>query len=219
MVNRPFEQWLFEDVEIEFGLERIKKLPELEEWIKTENLIEFPQEIEKLRVSLAENIDTWNKSDLQTLFVQPLLSKFDFNHPPEYRIFVQRKIELQRPAASSFGKIEWMIATGKQRPRKPFLFFQKSQAESRAERDVLGQLLLSMVDAQSKNEDADRPLYACYTIGRFWFFVLLTGKKYGVSRAFDASQKDDMGAMFKILKRVEQHIHKVLNVEAEVTLA
>ena len=33
MIRKPFEQWLFEDVEIAFNIERIKNLPLLMEWL------------------------------------------------------------------------------------------------------------------------------------------------------------------------------------------
>jgi hypothetical protein len=72
-----------------------------------------------------------------------------------------------------------------------------------------------MVDAQMMNEASPlevgwKPLYGCYNIGRIWFFVILAGKEYSVSRAYDATQTDDLADMVAILKKVKVYIHQVL---------
>jgi hypothetical protein len=213
MVKRPFEQWLFEDVEIEFGLYRVKNLPTLEEWLNASNVEKSINGFEKLRLSLNENVETWNEDELKMMFIAPFLIEFDFNHPPHYRIFTQRFFTLQTETVEASGKIEWLIATGKQTPKKPFFFLQEYKPEKNSGNDPLGQLLIAMVDAQLMNGNADKPLYGCYTIGRFWFFVVLKAKEYSVSRAYDATQTDDLGEMIIILKRVRQYIHQELNLD------
>lgn len=72
-----------------------------------------------------------------------------------------------------------------------------------------------MIDAQLMNKTPEKPIFGCYTIGRFWFFVLLEGKKYAVSSAFDATQIDDMGAMIEILEKVKKYIHQDLAIPYE----
>ena len=213
MIKRPFEQWLFEDVEIEFGLTAVDDFDKLEEWLNVPKQKVLPPYLEKLRVSLLKNVKILNEDELKMLFIAPFLLHFDFHHPPEYRVFTQRYMKLQTETVESSGRVEWMIATGKQTPRKPFFFLQEYKPEKHSSNDPLGQLLIAMIDAQSRNESAEQPLYGCYTLGRFWFFVLLQGKEYGVSRAYDATQTDDMSDMVTILTKVEQYIKKVLNVK------
>ncbi|MEM0991701.1 MAG: hypothetical protein AAF847_03445 [Bacteroidota bacterium] len=212
MIVKPFEKWLFEDVEIEFDIERVEDMPSLKRWINVEALEDLPPRIDQLRLSLARNVETWNEDELKMLFIGPFLLEFDFNHPPAYRVFTQRFVKFKTERIESSGRVEWMIATGKQRPRQPFFFLQEYKPEKTNGNDPLGQLLIAMVDAQAKNDMSHQNLFGCYTIGRLWFFVLLEGKQYGVSRAFDATQLDDMQAMFVILKKVEKHIHEVLNI-------
>ncbi len=207
MIKRPFEQWLFEEVEIEFGIDRIEEMPELNKWTNAKgDSLQLIPSLEKLRLSLKKNVETWNEDELKMLFISPFLLEFDFNHPPTYRVFTQRLMRLQTETVESSGRVEWMIATGKQTPKKPFFFLQEYKPEKGANNDPLGQLLIAMVDAQSRNESIEKPIYGCYTIGRHWYFVLLKGKEYGLSRAYDATQLDDMGDMVVILKRVETHI-------------
>ena len=210
MIKRPFEQWLFEDVEIEFGIERVKNLPTLLEWLDVPIISTLPTAIEKLSLSLSENVETWNEDELKMLFIAPFLIEIDFNHPPQYRVFTQRLFSFQTDHVEASGKIEWLVSTGKQTPKKPFFFLQEYKPEKNSGNDPLGQLLIAMVDVQTLNQDAQKQLYGCYIIGRFWFFVVLVGKEYAVSRAYDAAQKDDLTAMIQILEKVKQHIHREL---------
>ncbi|MGB0930252.1 MAG: hypothetical protein ACPGVB_05725 [Chitinophagales bacterium] len=219
MVKRPFEQWLFEEVEIEFGLDRVKKMPQLEEWLDTKNLQqerEIPPYISRLRKLLLENVDTWNEDELKMHFIAPFLLEIDFYNQPHYRVFTQRFMRLQTKTVEAAGRVEWMVATGKQTPRNPFFFLQEYKPEKGPHNDPLGQLLIAMVDAQILNDAPKKPIYGCYNLGRFWFFVLLQEKIYSVSRAYDATRKNDMRDMIVIFKRVKNHIHRELGLPIEV---
>jgi hypothetical protein len=46
-----------------------------------------------------------------------------------------------------------------------------------------------MVAAQVQNKD-NEVLYGCYVSGRNWFFVVMEGKNYVVSNAFNATNDD-----------------------------
>jgi len=212
MIKRPFEQWLFEQVEIEFDIERIKEMPELLDWLNnTEPSNKISQVAEKLRISLLENVETWNEDELKMLFISPFLLDFNLNNPPYYRVFTQRSFTLQTENIEASGRVEWFVATGKQTPKKPFFFLQEYKPEKNSGNDPLGQLLIAMINAQKLNQEAKKTFYGAYTIGRFWFFIILKEKTYSVSRAYDATQKDDMSDMIVILKKVKKHIHKELN--------
>jgi len=210
MIKRPFEQWLSEDVEIEFGISQVKKLPTLTNWLTVKNEKPLSTDIENLRNSLFDNVTTWNEDELKMLFIAPFLLYFGFNNPPHYRVFTQRLFTLQTPTVEASGKIEWFVALGKQTPKKPFFFLQEYKPEKNAGNDPLGQLLIAMVDVLLLNENPTQPLYGCYIIGRLWFFVVLEGNEYCVSRAYDATQTDDLTAMVEILYRVKEHIHQEL---------
>ncbi|MEM8523190.1 MAG: hypothetical protein AAGG68_01040 [Bacteroidota bacterium] len=216
MIVRPFEQWLFEDVEIEFGIERIEEMDALQNWLSVQEKLTIPKRIEQLRVSLSKNVETWNEDELKMLFIGPFLLEFEFNHPPTYRVFTQRFMKLKTSTVESSGRVEWMVATGKQRPRQPFFFLQEYKPEKNSGNDPLGQLLIAMIDAQKKDTDSKEPLYGCYTIGRLWFFVLLKEQQYSVSRAYDATQSDDIHDMYVILKKVESHIQEALGMKKSV---
>ncbi len=211
MVKRPFEQWMFEDVEIEFGLDRVKDMPQLVEWLDVDSFHQkIPPYLEKLRIFLLDHVETWNEDELKMHFIAPFLLNFDFYNQPHYRVFTQRFMKLQTDTVEASGRVEWMIATGKQTPRKPFFFLQEYKPEKGPHNDPLGQLLIAMVDAQILNKAPKKPIYGCYNIGRLWFFVLLEEKTYSVSRAYDATQEDDMSDMIVIFKKVKNFIHQEL---------
>lgn len=214
MIKRPFEQWLYEDVEIEFGLERVEDLPTLQAWLDVPNPLPLTARFEKLRSSLRRNVENWNEDELKTLFINPLFFDFDFDNLPHYRVFTQRQFNLQTPTVEATGRVEWFVATGKQTPKKPFFFLQEYKAEKNSANDPLGQLLIAMVEAQIMNNNPAQVLYGCYNIGRIWFFVVLAGKEYGVSRAYDATQTDDLTDMVAILKQVKVYIHEQLGLPA-----
>jgi predicted PP-loop superfamily ATPase len=94
MIKRPFEQWLFEDVEIEFGIDRVYDFQPLLDWINVPNPIPLDENKEKLRLSLLKDVETWNEDELKMMFIAPFLKEFDFNHPPIYRVFTQRLMSL-----------------------------------------------------------------------------------------------------------------------------
>jgi hypothetical protein len=211
MIKRPFEQWEFEDVEAEFAISQVDNLLQLTNWLDTPTQNVLNPRFEKLRLSLSKNVTVWQEDELKMMFIALFLAEFDFNTPPHYRVFTQRTFKLETPTVEASGKVEWFVSTGRQNPKKPFFFLQEYKPEKTSGNDPLGQLLIAMVDAQILNDDTQKPLYGCYTLGRFWFFVVLAGKEYGISRAYDATQTDDMNAMIYILERVREHIHKELN--------
>ncbi len=216
MIRKPFEQWLSEEVEIAFNIERVRNLPTLTEWLDVPKNSPIAPMIEKLRLSLSENVEYWNEDELKMLFIAPILITFDFNNPPLYRVFTQRQFSIQTAEVEANGRVEWFIATGKQIPKKPFFFLQEYKPEKNAGNDPLGQLLIAMVDAQILNDDTKKPLFGCYMIGRFWFFVVLIEKSYSISKSYDATQTDDLSEIVVILERVKIHIHKELGLPAPV---
>ena len=148
-------------------------------------------------------------------FLAPFLVDFDFNNRPHYRVFTQRMMKLVSETVEAAGKVEWMVATGQQTPRKPFFFLHEYKSEIPSGNDPLGQLLIAMVDAQFINGTPEKPIYGCYMIGRFWFFVVLQGKAYSISNAYNSTQTDDMKDIIIILKKVRRYIHEEVGLPIE----
>ena len=73
-------------------------------------------------------------------------------------------------------------------------------------------MLGGMLIGQTKNTD-NKPIYGCYVQGRFWFFSVLDGKQYTVSKGFDSSELEDVQKIIFILKKVNLIIQERLLVE------
>ncbi len=140
MIRKPFEQWLSEDVEIEFNLQFVNDFPILMEWLDVPKNGVLSAPVEKLRLSLSKNVQYWNEGELEVLFIAPFFSEFRFNNAPFYRIFMQRQLtnQAEEEELEEINKIKCFIATGKQTPKKPFFFLQEYKPEKTSGNDPLG---------------------------------------------------------------------------------
>jgi hypothetical protein len=187
--NKSLEAWLYEEVEQEFGLTR---LYEHNLWKKFANLeidknYKYIEQIEEYRQQLFMYVDTWNEDELKFMFISPFVKLVNF-FSPNYKVFTQRPMSVSYAdgTKTTSGKVEFMLAKGKQTPQKPFFFLHEYKQENRKDNDPLGQLLIAMVAAQTQNADGEI-LYGCFVSGRNWFFVILEGKEYSVSNAYNAA--------------------------------
>lgn len=44
------------------------------------------------------------------------------------------------------------------------------------------------------------PIYGCYVVGRFWYFVVIEGQEYAISDAYTATRVGDLLVIVKLLK-------------------
>ncbi|MDX2303893.1 MAG: hypothetical protein NW226_13890 [Microscillaceae bacterium] len=213
MITKSFKDWDSEEVEKVFGISRLwKEFDTLEEWINTQNFTpkQEPQ-IEKLRDILFLNVDAWNEDELKMFFIAPLLSIVNFYHQPYYKSFTQRTLKIQTDTVDCKGDVEFLVATGRKNPEKPFFFLHEYKQEEQRTNDALGQLLIAMVAAQISNQD-DMPLYGCYVLGRFWFFVVLDKDRYSVSNAYNATN-EDIYKIMDILGKMKSKVESYFNLE------
>jgi hypothetical protein len=213
MIKRPFEQWLYEDVQKEFGIKRTKHHPTLVAWLAVTDAKPLSNSVSRLQILIEEYIETWNEDELKMMFIAPLLAEINYHYSPHYKVFTQRLFTLQTETVEANGRVEWLVSTGEQTPKKPLFFLQEYKPEKFSGNDPLGQLLIAMVEAQLLNANSEKPLYGSYTLGRFWFFVVLENKQYSVSKAYDATQVDDLTEMVAILEKVKVFIHQELGLE------
>lgn len=208
MKKRDFKDWKFEDINQEFGYVRHYKKNELmEKWLNAENPITQVErdELSFLSEQLLFNADIWNEDELKFMFLGPLLSLVRFN-TENYKVFTQRKLSAIIDDWEVSGIADFFVSSGIQTPKHPYFFIHEYKQEKRRENDPLGQLLAEMLVTQQLNGN-DSPLYGCYVIGRFHFFVLMEGKNYIVSDGIVASS-EDIFQIFKMMRFVKHEIDK-----------
>jgi len=201
-MKKSFENWLWEDLEIEFGLSQTD-LPELDGWIDVTVFI-TDKEREQLNI-LSHNFNkyykNWNEDELKMQFIAPLLMIVDY-YVGAYMPFSQRNLAVVVKDWEISGSVDWMLSKGKQTPRKPYFFLHEYKREVSPDGDPQGQLLAEMFVAQQLNQD-NLPIYGCYVVGKDWTFIALKDLYYSVSRPYQANEAPDFDVIFKALKQIK----------------
>ncbi len=207
---KSFETWLFDEVEIAFEITRNKHSQILQQWLSSKIIINEIDNIiiNKLKDKLIDNVDAWNEDELKMQFIAPFLNVVNLSSD-KYKPFSQRSLTLKTDKTETSGLVDFMIATGKSRPKEPFFFLHEyKQQHPSKKNDPLGQLLIAMVAAQIKNTHL-HPIYGVLVEGRAWYFVVLHEKEYAVSKIFDACE-DDIFQIYAILCMVKDYIENIL---------
>jgi len=210
---KSFESWLFDEVEIEFGIKRMYDYKLLSEWLQADYKPNERQKenLDYLKYIAVRNIETWNEDELKMQFISPLLSLINFT-TDDYKPFSQRGISLKTDKVETSGLVDFVIATGKSRPKEPFFFLHEyKQLHPSKKNDPIGQLLIAMVAAQLKNI-SNHPVYGIIVEGRAWYFVILHNKEYGVSRIFDACE-NDIYQIYAILCKTKNYIDEIIKIK------
>lgn len=212
---KPFEKWKTEEVERTFGIQYKKTMPLMNDWLAFEQELTAKQsEIsEELRLFLSDFADFWNEEDMKVFFIVPIIQLVNFYSPEKYRTFMETTFQAELKDAQDNscilrGRVEMVVATGKQDPQTPFFFLNEYKAQIKIVSDPKGQLLAAMLAAQAKNNGLYLPIYGLYNIGQLWFFLTLQGKEYTTSKAFDATDKLALKKIINLLQYVKNHIEK-----------
>ncbi len=203
-----FSDWTKQRLERTFGLRRLKTLPDLEDWFNSGVTIE-PQEkmfVEYLLQISADRMDDWNEEELKFKFIGPLVTTVNFE-TEHFSAFANRTLQGVINGETLNGLPDLMVAAGRQDPEMPYFCLHEYKKESGSDGDPGGQCLAAMLVAQERNLPHGFPIYGCYVIGRFWFFMILKGKEYAVSIGHNAG-KNEIFDIFKALKTLKINITK-----------
>jgi hypothetical protein len=216
--DKPFNYWKTQEVEEIFRISPSKNDNLFSEWLSADALIttEKQKQLNDLQNHLISRIDFWNKTARQFYFTGSLMNLVEYDND-FYNSFWQQQLSVKiNEEITVSGNLDFLVATGKQIPRTPFFALHEYKPEPNVSTGPMGQLLIGMVAAQQANQAKgyDYPLYGTYVVGRLWFFVLLNGKTYSKSLAYDATQQD-LTAIFHILKKVNDYIQQSLSTELE----
>ena len=136
-------------------------------------------------------------------------------YQPLYRPFLERELSVNYADEKKlWGIVDFLVASGTQFPKEPVFFLHEYKKQLDTSNDPLGQLLAEMVAAQTLNS-RPHPIYGAYIIGRHWYFVLLEGKNYAESLAYDAT-KDEIFQIVSILRHTQLLIDNIMK-EKQIT--
>jgi hypothetical protein len=170
--------------------------------------------LDKVRLKLVENADSWNEEELKMQFISMIMFLADFESP--IRTYYNR--EISETVGDIFIRCEADMLLSKgigELIETPYFFLHEYKREKKYSGDPVGQMLAGMLVGQAKNNNenqnanrrnADRPMYGCYVQGRFWFFSVLEGKEYVISPSLDATDEVMAEKLVLILKNLNKII-------------
>lgn len=196
---------LLEPILIEtFDLERLyQPTPLLTDWLSAEGEINEVDMLllEESRIKLVENADSWNEEELKMQFISFVIFLARFNKP--IRTYYDREISAEINGIYVSSKVDMMLSKGiGELIKTPYFFLHEYKREKKYSGDPVGQMLGGMLIGQAKNND-NKPIYGCYVQGRNWYFSLMEGEKYVVSKGFDSSEIDEVKQIIYILRKLK----------------
>jgi hypothetical protein len=209
---KPFEKWKTEEVETVFGIQYSQTLPAMQTWLAYQQPLDADETkvSERLRVRLQSFADFWNEEDIKVFFLMPLIDVVNF-YDTSYRTFMETTFQAdltdaQNNPCTLRGRVEMLVAMGKQDPKTPFFFLNEYKPQIKSQSDPKGQLLSAMVAAQALNNGHNFPVYGLYNIGQNLYFVILVGKEYTVSPQFNAVNRQELDHAINMLRFVKKEI-------------
>ncbi len=182
----------------------------LDDWLSVENNLDetTKAELEKLRLPLLKNFNSWNEETLKMKFIALLLSLVNYDEIGDYQTLfdaevrgVVDNIELKCIADFTVAKtIEDLI-------ENPYFYFHEYKRRKNKADDPIAQLLIPSLIAQEMNHD-QKPIYGCYVIGEMWYFMIMNGREYAIDKGLNALKSEELEKIFLILKKVKEIIIK-----------
>jgi len=222
MIKSSFSEWTKAKIEKVFEIKRVWEHPMLKHWQESAKQVELSDfetaSLQYLRTHLITRIDAWNEQETREQFIGPLLTLADFN-TDSFNLFSEREIKGIIGDYDLSGKPDGIIASGIYEPEIPYfcfhverigeipIFLGEYKREIDPKGDPAGQCLIAMLVAQHLNKETDKPytkpLYGAYSIGRFWFFIVLYKKEYAISLGYDPTHEAEIVNLFRILKQLK----------------
>lgn len=226
MNTYSFSNITHEEVRIFFQLKQdFEPTTIFKSWISKANKLVINEKDQELLLKpqtlLKRYVNDWNETELLLYFITPIIYIVDFQlHEFNVVPFAERTLSKKIQNTLFQGRVDWMVATGRQHPRQPFFFIHEYKKGLDSSGDPVGQLLSTMYIAQMINNQPkkptlfdptpkdykDLPIYGCYVIGRYWYFVVLKDKDYYISESYDATKTKDLQEIVKLLKAQKQMI-------------
>ena len=208
MEQRTFDQCSAGELKLRFGIRHDKRNEKLREWISHSHPIPETDRpyVERLCDLLLDERNYWNEMELRTEFIGPFLHLANFRGEG-FKPFSLRPLSAVVEGVVLSGKPDWLVATGITEPVRPFFFIHEYKQLKVGSPDPLGQVLAAMLAAQTQYDDG-QPVYGCYVVADYWRFVLLDGKTYALSKAYDITNTQDMEIVWSILAETKLRIEK-----------
>ncbi len=224
LIQSNFREWTLDKIEEVFGVKQIFQSTLLDDLIQNETspLSDFEKQyIYKLQAHFNIGGDDWNEVELENKFISPIII-FAFKPSENYSYFLERDLAIELDNYLLSGRVDGMIASGFRNPKKPYFCLNEYKKGTDPTMDIAngdprGQALIAMLVAQKLN-DNEFPIYCCFVIGRNWYFMVLEGNKYAISKDFSCVD-DEIFDIYRILKKLNTQIEKNFSISTAIHLS
>lgn len=189
-----------------FQLKSLIKIqtPRMQDWLQTEPISFSVGEqylFDIIFGSVVENIRGWSEEDLKMKFICHVLPLGHLMDNGKFLTYFEKTIFATVEGHYLCTKSDFMVAKGiLDKPETPYFHFQEYKPYKKPSGDSMAQLLEAMLIAQHENKN-EKPIYGCEIMGERWRFVVLEGKTYCVSKAFDCTEKEELLKIIAILRK------------------
>jgi hypothetical protein len=198
-----------------FRLKKIKEQPSLliQEWLDVpEPILNIPEQyiFDHVLKKAIKNIEGWSEEDLKMKFISPILDLGYMTQDDKAISYFDKTISGVVEGIKLTVKSDFMLAEGIMNIHgEPYFHFQEYKPNKNPKGDSMAQLIEAFLIGQTKNT-RPIPLYGVEIVGAIWRFLIMDGKEYCVSKAFECTQKDDLLKIIAVLRKfrdiLERHL-------------
>lgn len=156
-----------------------------------------------------DKIEYWYKEELKIKFIAFVLKLGHLVDDPPYNIYFKRTIKATVESHLLEIKTDCMIAQGIfDQPQHPYFHFQIWKKYCNPIGDPIAQLLTAFLISQEINKNT-QPMYGCTVTGKFWRFMVMSGKNYFISKPYDCTQEEDLMNIISILRKFKYFLDAI----------
>lgn len=205
------KEWKEAELMLHFQLTKIAGIqtPAMQEWFNTPDTVFSSFEMQLFEHTYQnglENMAFWSEEDLKMYFISNVLWLGGLMNKDNkgYVGLFEKKLSGVVNKTSLSVRADFVVAKGfKNITTENYFHFQEYKPQLSPTGEPMAQLLEAFLIGQVKNQSIS-PLYGCEVIGGIWKFVIMEGKNYCISEAFDATSREDLLKIIAILRKFKE---------------
>lgn len=205
------KEWKEAELMLHFQLKKIAgvQTPTMQEWLNCQAPIFSAYEAEFFENTYQdglENMAFWSEEDLKMNFITYILRLGGLTNKDNkgYVGLFEKKLSAVVSKTKLSVRADFVVAKGfKNITAAHYFHFQEYKPQLNPTGEPMAQLLEAFLIGQVEN-GTETPLYGCEVIGKQWTFVVMEGKTYCVSEAYDATSRNDLLQIIAILRKFKE---------------
>lgn len=187
-----------------FGLTRIadRVTPAMQAWLSsTTTFTEIDTyQIGHILSNAINYLPGWNEEDLKMRYLSFILDLGQITAGEGFTSMFEKTLAATVQGIPLKVKSDFTVATGIMNLLEiPYFHLQEYKPQTNPSGEAMAQLLQAMLIVQTMNNNG-KPVYGAEIIGQYWKFILLDGKEYCLSRAYDSLDRADLEQIIAILR-------------------